>query len=195
MGEAVFGLIGVVVGGLLTGLVDYALDRRREVRAVKAAARLLSAPMHRAHIELGRLKEHGVWDRDLLRSVNTDEWDRHRELLASTLDFERWLDLMFAWRGVEQTLDAADRWHGKQILQQHLEDVARHEYKAVEGAMILQGVGIDGPRRRTLRILVFRIRNLVRPVDYDKVVDLALQRIDPTGTRDHGRDNADDRLI
>lgn len=44
MTAAVFGLIGVIVGVVLNALVAYTLEKQREKRAVRAAARLLLDP-------------------------------------------------------------------------------------------------------------------------------------------------------
>ena len=41
MTDAVFGLLGVLVGGAITGWTTYALERRRERAAARVAARLV----------------------------------------------------------------------------------------------------------------------------------------------------------
>jgi hypothetical protein len=47
MREAIFALVGVVVGGLLTGFVQYFFLVRQEARGVRAGARLLREDFQR----------------------------------------------------------------------------------------------------------------------------------------------------
>jgi hypothetical protein len=63
--QAVFGLIGVIVGALITGGVGWTLGRRREQRDVRAAARLLRNDLVKAEGMLSHtLQQRRWWPRD-----------------------------------------------------------------------------------------------------------------------------------
>jgi hypothetical protein len=85
---AIFGLIGVVVGGLITGGVDLFLEHRRESRAVATARRLVIDELHNVWSHLDMLKTVGTTPQRLseetsARFLPTGDWDRYREVLAS----------------------------------------------------------------------------------------------------------------
>lgn len=85
MTAAIFGLVGVIVGGVLNGLVSYWLERQREQRAVRAAARLLMDPLQAIDGELDLVfatREWSVLRHKELEAVDA-LWLQHRGLLAS----------------------------------------------------------------------------------------------------------------
>ena len=86
--EAIFGLVGVVIGGVLTGGINYFLESRREQRAIRAAARLVKVELGVNHHELTNLRVAEKWLSD--RPFSTKEWNKHRDLLASALSVDAW---------------------------------------------------------------------------------------------------------
>src|SRR3954468_6410629 len=97
---AIFGLIGVVVGGLLAAISNYFLDeakdkrqQRREDRVrelqVKAALRLVHNDIDRA-VAFGEvLMEEKKWWRSL-SPLTADAWLKYRADLATELSAEDW---------------------------------------------------------------------------------------------------------
>jgi hypothetical protein len=86
---AIFGLIGVIIGALITGGVSYALQVRLERRELRAVARLMlqelsgSADLIRFALDRD--------DRQLLDDEPIeDEWKRHHLLLARHLPDDDW---------------------------------------------------------------------------------------------------------
>ncbi len=89
MTAAIFGLIGVIIGALITGGTSYVLQVRAERREIRAAARLMLQELTntgdaiRYAIKLNQREFlHGAtWE---------DEWKRHHLLLARHLSDEEW---------------------------------------------------------------------------------------------------------
>jgi hypothetical protein len=92
---ALIGLAGVVIGGLITGGIDYFLEWRREERALRQAKRLVALELEtlRVHLEL-LVEENKVPSRPALGQVGfflaTEAWDAHKNLLAALLSDQEW---------------------------------------------------------------------------------------------------------
>jgi hypothetical protein len=102
MTAAIFGLLGVIVGGVLNGVVTWRIERFRERQDAKAAARL-------AHVELGNARSGfdayafrpGPDTMAQLQEFLTDDvWREHRPLLARVLDPPEWLAVSAAYQQV-----------------------------------------------------------------------------------------------
>jgi hypothetical protein len=105
MSEAIFGLVGVVVGATLSGFVSFALERRREHRGARASARLLEQELEPFNNLLYGLRA-GVLGHDEatfrahvkeLEDFTLDLWTANREILAATLGIEEWYAVMYAY--------------------------------------------------------------------------------------------------
>jgi hypothetical protein len=59
--EAIFGLVGVVVGGLLTAGVSYVMARRQERADTRGAARLVSSELLRNYAHLAAVVQARRW--------------------------------------------------------------------------------------------------------------------------------------
>ena len=99
MTEAIFGLIGVVVGALAASLGDLALERRRETAGIRRAARLVHFELLEAYAVLaaaavGEDEFPSTKDERLV----TDAWEAYRGQLASAVSDETWSKLAVAYR-------------------------------------------------------------------------------------------------
>jgi hypothetical protein len=116
--QAIFGLLGVLIGGLIAAGAPFVLARRTERVKARASARLLEdelrtmrSSLHRhAEVVADELREKSPESarlkaarEDLRRSLTLDSWHEHRPLLAETLDTNDWYDLASAYRWVEDT--------------------------------------------------------------------------------------------
>jgi hypothetical protein len=87
---AIFGLLGVIVGGMLNGLIAWRLERDRDRVTSRAAARLVMAELDDADSQadfglgIGDLAD---WGRPLL---SDKAWRGNSAQLARTLDDETW---------------------------------------------------------------------------------------------------------
>jgi hypothetical protein len=80
--EAVFGLLGVVVGGVLTGGVNLWLERRREAAEARAARRLLRAEVSDALAGVERALDEGKWP-IAWKKTWAQSWSTYRRPLAA----------------------------------------------------------------------------------------------------------------
>lgn len=89
---AVFGLLGVLVGAVATGLVSGALDRVREARRAMVAARLVQDDLTYLHATISAEIQEAAWTRLTQNSspLPFGSWSEGRDLLASHMDFEQW---------------------------------------------------------------------------------------------------------
>ena len=118
MTAAVFGLLGVIVGGFLNGFVTYRLEVRKERAAARAAARLLMAPAHSAWAELDFAISVRKWWPLRYGALEEVEavWNEHRQLLAAHgLSLDDWttvlkdFDPIFAvYRGAAHVVQTAE---------------------------------------------------------------------------------------
>jgi hypothetical protein len=97
---AIFGLVGVVVGGLLTGGVELALERYRRSAQIKVAKRLVLDELHNiwTHLDLldkGGLTPQAMPAEEQARFLPTTDWMTYREPLASgdALSDDEWIAL------------------------------------------------------------------------------------------------------
>ena len=119
---AIFGLIGVVVGGLITGGVDYFLQWRSEKAEQKRAKRLVSFEIDaivvglESIIERGHLPERGLteeWRGQFLPAV---EWSQQKAALALALSDEEWMLVeTFYFNVLGFRLKAVDLGHGAEL--------------------------------------------------------------------------------
>ena len=94
MQAAIFGLIGVIVGGLVTGGTQLWLEQRREKQAVSRARRLVSGELLNAILLLGSAanREDKTWTYfgNAAAVLPTTAWQEHRAHLAGVLSVELW---------------------------------------------------------------------------------------------------------
>lgn len=90
MTQAIFGLVGVIVGALVTGGVSFVRDRRRESADLRAALRLVEDDFHLLLMGLRAMAKAGVWHPRIL-TMELTSWPEHRGILASHLSSDDWL--------------------------------------------------------------------------------------------------------
>lgn len=112
MGEAIFGLVGVIVGGFITAYSSYLLDRRREqvdrqkeshnrATKLKMAARLIDDELARGQAAAKIAFENRHWwnpDEQLL----TGAWQQYREFIAPEVSQAAWHAVSIAIIAVHQ---------------------------------------------------------------------------------------------
>jgi hypothetical protein len=106
MESAVIGLIGVVVGALLSGTTTFIMAQRAEARQARAAARLLEAELRSVAEDLNlltaALTDDNVADlRALLRLPPQRAWDAHKPLLAAVLTSPEWYAVAAAYESLD----------------------------------------------------------------------------------------------
>ena len=95
--SAIFGLVGVVVGGLLTATFQLWQERRSDRAEARAASRLLSAELSEQHVFLDALVKQ---DPEVPRNDRwppVAAWPEYRAAMARLLDDETWQALAGAY--------------------------------------------------------------------------------------------------
>jgi hypothetical protein len=103
MEEAIFGLVGVLVGAFVTSGWDYLMVRRREARATRLATRLVADELQMLVSDFEVLAEHGKTSKETSAEARaslfpTEMWGAHREVLAASLPDEVWGTLASVYR-------------------------------------------------------------------------------------------------
>jgi hypothetical protein len=102
MTAAIFGLIGVIVGGLVTGGVQIWVEHLRKRGELRIAKRLVDSELHSVALDLGRLATDGItpaeWRKEQL--LPSSAWREHRAILAELPDAD-WEQLYVVYDGIE----------------------------------------------------------------------------------------------
>lgn len=94
MSAAIFGLIGVVVGALVTGGVDYVMQRRREKAELRQARRVVAGELSDLWYQLETITAGDRWPGEVPEEWFASRmWEAHRPVLASQLSDEDWNEL------------------------------------------------------------------------------------------------------
>jgi gas vesicle protein len=112
MATAIFGLIGVIIGGLIAALssilVEARRDRKLEQRErkgrlglLKEAARVLDAELEQAATSAYFVVKKRCWWPEEMGPIKIDSWNKYRAILASELAYEDWRTVVFALAFVE----------------------------------------------------------------------------------------------
>lgn len=118
--SAIFGLIGVIVGGIITAGSNYFLENRREKAVInresqnyaielRRAARLIDDDLSRAGAaaQICINKRHW-WSTDA-QPLTLDGWKQNREIIAAELSDSDWLAVRIA-------IEAADNVRSSQVI-------------------------------------------------------------------------------
>ncbi len=88
MTQAIFGLVGVVVGAGITAGMSFLVERRQEKRRAIVGLLLLEAELQRVSAVLYGALEHGVWTRDTDMEIRM--WVDYGPTLAAELRRDDW---------------------------------------------------------------------------------------------------------
>jgi hypothetical protein len=88
MTEAIFGLMGVVLGALLSGVISHWIEATRERKDAIVASRLVSQEISMIHGEVGSwIDSRYVPDNLVLKQ---ESWDAYKQILARSLPSPDW---------------------------------------------------------------------------------------------------------
>lgn len=163
MTAAVFGLLGVIVGGVLNGVVSYALDLGRDVKAAKAAARLLRGDFMSTAARMAVSRKHGRWGSIAEGRVPVEAWRDHRYLLAQVLTEAEWEKVETGALRLHMLAD----WYSPLVapeeeLGESGQDILRGSGEDLDKAARVLGVFISEARTGALHALIGRGRERKR---------------------------------
>src|SRR5687768_9409152 len=105
---AIFGLVGVVIGGVITGAVELWLEKRREGAAVHTARLLVADELQTSWMHLDAMVEAGdapdpLSDERRARFLPTTMWHAHKVTLAAkgALQTPSWTTLAVGQHSIE----------------------------------------------------------------------------------------------
>jgi hypothetical protein len=93
MTAAVFGLLGVIVGGLITGAVDYVAKRREEQAVLRSLARALTSALMTLQSQATYCRDLRSWLLVAEPLVLPDAWTENEMLLGRLLSWDEWVGL------------------------------------------------------------------------------------------------------
>jgi hypothetical protein len=99
-----FGLLGVVIGGLITFGSSYFLDKTRTKREVKCAARLIALELVSMRTNANSCVEKKTWPNPnvpLLLSLSTEARQKYLAAIAPNLPSDAWLSVAIALQAAD----------------------------------------------------------------------------------------------
>lgn len=123
MTEAIFGLVGVIVGGVLNGVLSWLAELSKQKkdaktaaeqrdREAKVAARLVLAEVEGNSVGRSRSLETKLWAG--IKSLMTHrDWDAYRGALAVSLEDSLWGDLTAYYSIVAEFVEQAEQAQGQ----------------------------------------------------------------------------------
>lgn len=134
MVAAIFGLVGVVIGGVLNGLVTAWLQHRTQHSDGKVSMRLVRGELGLFHNLAKRAASTSIPDLPQFRDADTKLWRTNRSVLARSLDDSQWSRVALAYSYIEALLSllvfnpdgTLDRWRiteGEKLLRKMIDPI------------------------------------------------------------------------
>jgi len=167
MAEAIFGLVGVIVGALAQGGWAWWMERRRASWAARKAARLFAPCLTRCGIFLLQAGEGATWGEVVtVIDSNLAQWPAHSEVLAGTLSNETWHEIHKCVRPLEQLASHASQRPAARELNEEACTWAKELHEiAFSGAAVCHAIGWRGAQRSPVRSALVSLRYRFRPLD------------------------------
>jgi hypothetical protein len=105
--EAIFGLVGVLIGGFLQGGVGWIMERRKENWAARKAARLVTRDLHRARLVMNMIHDDGAnWGiLEMEFGAALERWPQYADVLAGTIHSNE------QWGAITSGIEVLERLH------------------------------------------------------------------------------------
>lgn len=116
---AIFGLIGVIVGGVLNAVVTTVLEGHRNRKGLQAAARLLLFDVATAQTIYKQCLDEDTWKVLPIRPISLDQWDEWKVTLATSIpDSVEWRKILTPFLDAQHFNDLASRHEERDPLSQ-----------------------------------------------------------------------------
>jgi hypothetical protein len=97
---ALFGLVGVILGGIITAVCTFLVERSKEKRSrnqeLRRAARTLLGNLMIVRADMQWAFEHESWNQGALTRYVPERWEQFQSILAGGLSDEAWDKLVVA---------------------------------------------------------------------------------------------------
>jgi len=101
--------LGGVAAVAAKSWLDYLLERRRERRAVRSAARLISEELSSIGVHASVVEDVAEWSEPGEWAFDHDIWRENKALLSSNLDYHGWLAVASGYRSV-RSFESVPEW-------------------------------------------------------------------------------------
>lgn len=160
MTEAIFGLLGVVVGGVMQSSATWWMERRREDWAARKAGRLLAPAFGRCQFILDVACKHGTsWG---MIGAEVDDclvsWPKHADALAGTISQSEWNTILQAVSALQRLQQRAHATPEAAVEEEHREFLGDVSEVIWGGAFACSFIGTVGVRRNGPMRLLRRLR-------------------------------------
>lgn len=126
MTEAIFGLIGVVVGGLISGGISLILERRKEHVTARVAARLVREDLLPVSLGIEDVFNGRVWSQRPDRRSRERSWAEHRSRLATVMEYSDYASVVQA----QIAADRFDAWFASRADRSDLKEADRNQLRS-----------------------------------------------------------------
>jgi len=100
MTAAIFGLVGVIIGALISSVTNFFLQKRKEDLAARVAARLVRDELYIIAIWIEDLLSYENLNEDQIKQIktrtNTESWTEQRVHLAAIMNYSAFADASMA---------------------------------------------------------------------------------------------------
>lgn len=116
-----FSLGGVLLGALMTPIVQFWLERKREQRAADRAKLLIAGELLQVQLFLRTASEGKEWPQweDVSAVLPTSAWQENKSILIEHITEDLWNQLVIAYAGLEHDrlrFTLANKIHGGELL-------------------------------------------------------------------------------
>jgi uncharacterized membrane protein len=125
MAAAVFGLIGVIVGGVINGAVSWWLERGRQSSDAQSAGRLVQSELVFFRAAAREIQLHWPTELPQLRHAGNPLWQSNRAVLSRALRDEDWDAVQRAYAGIEAFLSLLVFDHDGNIVEWRVNEARR----------------------------------------------------------------------
>ncbi len=163
MTAAIFGLLGVIVGGVLNGVVAYWLERRREVREAIVGARLVRHELDLIRGDFEHFLRENRGSAMPRVPIRHPAWDAHREILARVLPAPDWEMVSAGYTWIELHNGEPPNMSDDEEIGEGMQDLYADVLTEMKGSLVSLLPLTEGRRNRVgLRMRWRRWRSLRR---------------------------------
>jgi hypothetical protein len=157
MTAAIFGLVGVLIGGVLSSAGEAWLDRRRQLLEGIPAARLVSSELRVVDQAIQEI----TWQKRVQTPAESPDlpvvlWHEHRAALAVVLTFADWERVARPYAVAAWVNEFRSRPSGAELSPGELEKINTAATQITKAIELLNSVG-DGSRLSTAQKVMFRL--------------------------------------
>jgi hypothetical protein len=164
--EAIFGLLGVVVGGLLQLFAQWQSQRREEYWTARRAGRLLTLGLRRCRFVLRAAADgHAEWliVGDEVKPL-LDQWSGYADVLAGTVrSNDDWNEVAGAIEALERVHQRAEYNDGDDMTDEDREFLGQLAERIWHAQFTTSLLGVTGQRRRRMKGLWWQLIKRIAP--------------------------------